>query len=98
MAILVAAEAGDRGRLENRTLSEEGVAALGQTGLAEVIAFPGAETEVELRPGMAATMAFVNWIRDNNASGYGKFGIAEFKRDDDGLYVDHHGPKVYLTY
>jgi hypothetical protein len=97
MAIL-AAEADGQSSWENRDLSAEGAAALGQVGLAEVIAFPSGEAPAEQRPGMEATMAFVNWVRDNDARGYGKFGVAEFKRDDGGLYVDHHGPKVYLTY
>ena len=96
MAIL-AAEGSELVRPERHELTHEQTEELGQTGLAEVIAFPQAET-AEPRHGMDATMAFVNWVRDNDARGYGKFGIAEFKRDEGGLYVDHHGPKVYLNY
>ncbi|CAN5402786.1 hypothetical protein BH09PAT4_BH09PAT4_00980 [soil metagenome] len=88
-------ESGETAR-DDGALSQEFVQGLGETGLAQVIPFPQPEVPAA-RPGMEATMAFVNWIRDIDARGYGKFGIAEYKRDEGGLYVDHHGPKVYLT-
>lgn len=87
-------ETGQPRQLETVNLSEGATELLGQEMLAEVIPFPAQEST---KPGMEATMAFVNWVRDNNARGFGKFGVAEYKRDEDGrLYVDHHGPKVYL--
>lgn len=88
-------ESGELAR-DSSVLSQELTQGLGEVGLAQVIPFPQAE-QPAVRPGMEATMAFVNWIRDNNARGYGKFGFAEYKRDEGGLYVDHHGPKVYLA-
>lgn len=97
MAIL-AAESSGLVSPERQELSREQTEALGQLGLADVIALPLTPAEPEVRPGMEATMAFVNWIRANDAAGYGKFGVADFKRDEGGLYVDHHGPKVYLNY
>lgn len=71
----------------DRQVPQEAVQALGAESLASV---------AELRPGMTATLAFLNWVKRNNEQGYGLFGVAEYKRDDGGLYVDHHGPKVYL--
>jgi hypothetical protein len=50
-----------------------------------------------LPPGMEATLAQLAWVKSNDEAGYGMFGIAEYKRDEEGrLYVDHHGPRVYL--
>jgi hypothetical protein len=50
-----------------------------------------------LPPGMEATLAQLAWVKSNDEAGYGMFGVAEYKRDEEGrLYVDHHGPRVYL--
>lgn len=69
--------------------SETAIQGLGETGLAEVIDFP--------HPQLSVAQALYEWNKSNEAAGYGKFGYAEYKRDEDGLYVDHHGVKVYLA-
>jgi hypothetical protein len=99
---IVASEKLNQSNVETVRMSTEMAAALGETGVAEVIPFPesdhGPETADGVRPDMSQqAKSFVNWIRQSNARD-GKFAFAEFKRDEGGLYVDHHGPKVYLKY
>lgn len=96
----VAGEERNQGNVESVPVSPEMAAALGETGLAHVIPFPESSHEPavadEIRPGMANTLAAVNWHRQSIARD-SKWGFAEFKRDEGGLYVDHQGSKVYLN-
>ncbi len=85
-----ALESGHEGREDIGLSREEAAAQLGADSTAQVILFP--EQQAELAPGMQATIAFVAWARNNP-----KFSVAEYKHDEGGLYVDHHGPKVYLA-
>jgi len=54
---------------------------------------------VELRPGMAATLAFVRWAERHREQGYGVCGIAEYRHNETGqLYIiDRGGDPLYLT-
>jgi len=65
---------------------------LGEMALAPVIELP-------IRPGMAATLAFVRWMERNHAEGYGVCGVAEYRHDEnDRLYIiDQRGEPLYLT-
>lgn len=65
------------------------VAALGETSLAEVVKLPASTSLTNLY--------FYDWVRCYDAAGHGPIGVAEYKRDEQGLYVDQHGEKVYLA-